>query len=56
MLIWIGLLLSLTAMATGCGTVGLDSSLAINSPNGGGTLGGMDSQREGGMRNLYGWR
>ena len=32
------------------------SGVTVGSRYGGGTLGGIDNQREGGMRNLYGWR
>ena len=47
--------LAMAACGPSPGASGGLSGISVGSPYGGGTLGGVDSRREGGMRNLYGW-
>ncbi|MBC9178220.1 hypothetical protein [Pseudoroseomonas ludipueritiae] len=61
MLIRAGLTLMLVTILAGCSGQFVNplnslSGVTVGSRYGGGTLGGIDNQREGGMRNLYGWR
>jgi hypothetical protein len=61
MLIRVALVLVLAGVLAGCSGQWVNplnslSGVTVGSRHGGGTLGGIDNQREGGMRNLYGWR